>query len=267
MTTTSHDLTGRVAVVTGGASGIGKGVATRLRDAGATVVISDIDQETLRVTADELGVSGIRADVTKAEDIQALADAVLAEHKAVHIVVNNAGVGSMGRVADLTLADWRWMLEVNLWGVIHGVHSFLPLLRSNAEGGHIINTASMAGLVSLPNMAAYGVSKMGVVALTEVLAQECAEDGGRVKASVLCPGPVRSNIKDSLRSRPVGDQGGLFDVDAESEGPMSQMRWMDPLEVGDLVLDTLADGRLYIITHPELKFLVEMRSSALTETF
>lgn len=263
----SGALTGKVAVVTGGASGIGKGIATRLRDAGASVVVSDIDADALAATAVELGVTGIAADVTSADAVQALADQVVAEHGRVDVVVNNAGVGSMGRIADLTLADWRWMLDVNLWGVIHGIHAFLPLLRANPDGGHVINTASMAGVSANPNMAAYTAAKMAVVGITEILAQECAEDGGAVKASVLLPGPVSTDIKDSLRHRPDGESGGLFDVDASQDGFMATMRWMDPLDVGDLVVDAIGDSRLHIVTHPELWPPVAARFDTITSAF
>ena len=260
-------LDGQVAVVTGGASGIGRGIATRLRDAGATVVISDIDNGILADVARELKVDGIRADVADASKVQALANAVVARHGRVDIVVNNAGVGSMGRIADLTLEDWKWMLEVNLWGVIHGVHAFLPLLTANATGGHIINTASMSGFEAHPNMGAYTASKMAVVGLTESLALECAEDGGRVHASVLCPGPVVSNIKASLRHREVTASSGFFDIDPTQDNFLGQLRWMDPLDVGDLVVDALASKQLYIITHPELWPSVAARFSAIQKAF
>ncbi len=159
------------------------------------------------------------------------------------------------------------MIDVNLFGVVHGVHAFLPLLRQNADGGHIVNTASMAGLTANPNMAAYTASKFAVVGLTEVLAAELAAEGIDVGATVLCPGPVRSNIKDSLRTRPAGQQGGLFDVDASVEGPLAQMRWMDPLDCGALVADAVRRGELYAITHPELWPQVAARHAALEEAF
>lgn len=263
----SADLTGKVAVVTGGASGIGRGIATRLRDAGATVVISDIDAGALERTAQELGVTGIRTDVADAADVEALAQEVVRRHGTAHIVVNNAGVGPMGRIADLTLDDWDWLLGINLRGVIHGVHSFLPVLRANPDGGHIINVASMAGLDPHAGFGAYVTSKAGVIGLTEVLAQECAEDGGAVTASVLLPGTVRSNIKDSLTHRPAGQSGGLYGVDATQDGFMSTLRWMDPLEVGDLILDAIGDGRLYIVTHPELWPSVEERFARIRAAF
>lgn len=262
----TQDLNGKVAVVTGGASGIGRGIATRLRDAGATVVISDIDAGLLATVAAELGVTGIPADVSKAEDVQRLADVTVAQFDRVDIVCNNAGVGSMGRIAKLSLADWKWMLDINLWGVIHGIHSFLPVLQANG-GGHIINTASMAAVDPHPNMGAYTASKMAVLGLTESLAKECAEEGGAVKASVLMPGPVTSNIKESLRHRPGGESGGFFDVDASEDGFLSTLRWMDPLDVGDLIVNAIGTAQLYIITHPELWKPIGDRFDAIAAEF
>lgn len=263
------ELDGRVAVITGGASGIGRGIAQHFRDEGVQVVISDVDEAALQATADELGVHGIAADVTDPAQVQALADGAVALHGAVDIVINNAGVGPMARIADLSLADWRWMIDVNLFGVINGVHAFLPLLRANPRGGYLVNTASMAGLTSVGaiNMGAYVAGKMGVVGLTEILAQEAVADGLRVGVSVLCPGPVRSQINSSLRHRPEGQAGALLDVDATAEGPLAALRWMDPLDVGALVADGIRDGRLYLLTHPELWPNVGERLSAIARAF
>lgn len=261
------DLTDKVAVVTGGASGIGRGIAEHLLSEGMTVVITDIDDQTLASTATELGCDGIRADVTRPEDLKALADEVIARHGTVHVLVNNAGVGSMGRITDLSLADWRWMIDVNLFGVIHGINAFLPLIKNNPDGGHIINTSSMSGLIAMPGMGSYTASKFGVVGLTEVLAAEFAEDGGMIGATVLCPGPVKSNIKDSLRTRPIGEQGGLFDVDASADGPLASMHWMEPIECGRLVAAAIKSNDLYVITHPELWPMVQPRLDRLEAAF
>lgn len=263
------ELTGRVAVITGGASGIGKGIAQHFRDEGAQVVISDVDETALRATADELGVSCIAADVTDAAQVQALADGAVARHGTVDIVINNAGVGPMGRIADLTPSDWRWMIDVNLFGVVHGIHAFLPILRANPRGGYLVNTASMAGLTSVGaiNMGPYVASKMGVVGVSEILAQEVAADGLRVGVSVLCPGPVHSQINSSLRNRPQDQDGALHDVDATAEGPLAALRWMDPVEVGELVADGIRTGRFYLPTHPELFANVGERLSAIARAF
>ena len=144
------DLQGKVAVVTGGASGIGKGIAGALLGEGMQVVIADVEKPVLEATAAELGAVGIHTDVGDAASVQALADETLERFGAVHVVCNNAGVGPVGWMADTTLDDWRWLIDVNLWGVIHGVTTFLPILERNAEGGRIVNTGSLAGLVPTP---------------------------------------------------------------------------------------------------------------------
>jgi NAD(P)-dependent dehydrogenase (short-subunit alcohol dehydrogenase family) len=213
-----QDLRGRVAVVTGGASGIGRGIARQLIGAGMQVVIADIERDALSRTADEIGAAGIPADVSDLESVRALARSVTGRFGAVHVVCNNAGVGPMARIADLTIEDWQWLIGVNLYGVIHGVQTFLPILEANADGGHIVNTASMAGLVAPQRLGAYSVTKFGVVALTEVLAAELAQAGSRVGATVLCPGTVRTNIRTSSRNRPEHlAGGGLADVGISRE--------------------------------------------------
>ena len=159
-----QELAGRVAVVTGGASGIGKAMAARFAAAGMHVVIADVEEGPLGATADELGVVAVRTDVSDAASVQALADEVVARFGTAHVLCNNAGVGGGGRISTLTLNDWKWVLDVNLWGVVHGLHSFLPLLLANDEGGHVVNTASMAGLSAWPGIGPYNASKYAVVA-------------------------------------------------------------------------------------------------------
>src|SRR3712207_1554825 len=156
------DLDGKVAVVTGGASGIGLGIARRLAAAGARIVIADVEAAALDAAAQELGAVGVQTDVRHRASVQALADTAVERFGTVNVVVNNAGVGPFGRIADLTEADWRWIVDVNLWGVIHGVSVFLPILQTAPGGGHIVNTASMAGLRPGPNLGAYTVTKYGV---------------------------------------------------------------------------------------------------------
>ncbi len=261
------DLSGKVAVVTGGASGIGKGIATRLVAEGAQVVIADIQRDAMEATAAEIGAAGVHTDVSDPASVDALAQAVLARYGAVHVVCNNAGIGPLAPVADLTLDDWRWMLGVNLWGVIHGVHTFLPVLKQNREGGHIVNTASMAGLVAGPRLGAYAAAKFGVVGLTEVLAAELAADNSRVGVSVLCPGTVHTNIGTSSRNRPADlPDAGFKDVDIELEDN-PRYRWIYPEAAGAVVVRAIKRGDLYALTHPDWYPLVAERHEAIAAAF
>ena len=264
------DLEGKVAVVTGGASGIGKGIAEALKNEGVELVIADIEDGALQRTAEELGATGIQTDVSSAESVGALATEVVERFGTAHVLVNNAGIGPMGRIADLTLDDWKWMVGVNLWGVIHGIHAFLPILKGNEEGGHIVNTSSMAGLVGMPGLGSYTLTKYGVLGLTEVLAKELEEDGSKVGATVLCPGTIHTNIGTSSRNRPDGSAGGLHDVDISQEGSevdMSGVRWMIPIEVGTIVVDCIRSGELYALTHPDWWDMVEPRFVAIASAF
>jgi NAD(P)-dependent dehydrogenase (short-subunit alcohol dehydrogenase family) len=261
------DLDGKVAVVTGGASGIGKGIAARLVAEGARVVIADIQRDAMEATAAEIGATGVQTDVSDPASVDALARAVLGRHGAVHVVCNNAGIGPLAPVADLTLDDWRWMLGVNLWGVIHGITTFLPVLKQNREGGHIVNTASMAGLVAGPRLGAYAAAKYGVVGLTEVLAAELAADNSRVGVSVLCPGTVHTNIGTSSRNRPADlPDAGFKDIDIELEDN-PRYRWIYPEDAGAVVVRAIKRGDLYALTHPDWYPLVAERHEAIAAAF
>jgi NAD(P)-dependent dehydrogenase (short-subunit alcohol dehydrogenase family) len=261
------DLAGKVAVVTGGASGIGKGIATQLIAEGAQVIIADIQRDAMEAAAAELGADGIQTDVSDPASVDALARTVLDRYGAVHVVCNNAGIGPLAPVADLTLDDWRWMIGVNLWGVIHGVHTFLPVLKRNREGGHIVNTASMAGLVAGPRLGAYAAAKYGVVGLTEVLAAELAADNSRVGVSVLCPGTVHTNIGVSSRNRPADlPDAGFKDIDIELEDN-PRYRWIYPQDAGAVVVRAIKRGDLYALTHPDWYPMVAERHEAIAEAF
>ena len=261
------ELSGKVAVVTGGASGIGRGIATRLIGAGMQVVIADIERGPLDKTAGEIGATGIAADVSDLSSVSSLARSVTERFGAVHVVCNNAGVGPMGRIADLTIADWHWIIGVNLYGVIHGVQTFLPILEANPDGGHIVSTGSMAGLVAPQRLGAYAVTKFGVVALTEALAAELAHAGSKVGATVLCPGTVRTNIRSSSRNRPPHlAGGGLADVNVgREENPT--YRWISPEEAGEVVVRAIRNGDLYALTHPEWYPMVERRHQSIEAAF
>src|SRR6478609_4697509 len=196
------DLKGKVAVVTGGASGIGKGLAARFAAEGMNVVIADVEEPALEATAAELGVVGVRTDVSDEASVQALAAAAVERFGTVHVVCNNAGVMSSADPWFGPLSAWTWLLGVNLWGVIHGVRAFLPVLAAQAEG-HIVNTASIAGLY--PGFgAAYDATKHAVVAITDDLYTGMQQVGLPIGVSVLCPGWVRTNILDADRNWPAG---------------------------------------------------------------
>jgi NAD(P)-dependent dehydrogenase (short-subunit alcohol dehydrogenase family) len=264
------DLRGRVAVVTGGASGIGRGIAGNLRREGMEVVIADVEEGALQRTADELGaVVGVRTDVRDPDSVQALARAATDRFGAVHVVCNNAGIGPWAKIADLTLDDWRWIVDVNLWGVIHGVHTFLPLLEANPDGGHIVNTASLAGLRPTAGLGSYVVTKFGVVGLTETLAMELEQAGSRVGVSVLCPGPVHTNIGSSSRNRPrdLADVG-FTDVRLE-DAPQTRPGhdFLEPDEAGAVVVDAIKTGKLYAITHPWALPAVQARFDTIVRAF
>ena len=263
-----ENLAGKVAVVTGGASGIGRGIASRLIAQGMRVVIADVEQKALDSAASALGATGIRVDVSSLESVRSLASEVQRQFGAVHVVCNNAGVGSVARLEDMTSADWHWMLGVNLWGVIHGTNVFLRLLKENAEGGHIVNTASMGGLATLPGLGGYTTTKFAVVAFSETLAAELESEGSRVGVTVLCPGPVRSNIKTSHRNRPASLLGGgLVDSDLEQSEEGRAMPWLDPEQVGDVVVQAIQRGDLYALTHPEMAGIPAARHARIAAAF
>jgi NAD(P)-dependent dehydrogenase (short-subunit alcohol dehydrogenase family) len=261
------DLAGKVAVVTGGASGIGKGIAAQLVTEGARVVIADVQRDAMEAAAAEIGAVSVLTDVSDPSSVDALAAAVLDRYGAVHVICNNAGIGPLAPVADLTLDDWRWMIGVNLWGVIHGVHTFLPILKRNRDGGHIVNTASMAGLVAGPRLGAYAAAKYGVVGLSEVLAAELAADNSRVGVSVLCPGTVHTNIGTSSRNRPADlPDAGFKDIDIELEDN-PRYRWIYPADAGAVVVRAIKRGDLYALTHPDWYPMVAERHKAIAEAF
>jgi len=244
-------IAGKVAVVTGGASGIGRGIAEALIEQGATVVIADIEQSALDRAAAELGATGVLVDVSKAESVEALKDSVLERFGRVDIVCLNAGVGPSGLIKDLTLADWEWILGVNLWGVIHGVTAFLPVLEANADGGHIEITGSNAGFIAQPTIGSYSVTKFGVLGLAEVLSDELAQSGSKVRVTYLAPGMVRTNIGTSSRNRPAGLEGALHDADI-SKVINQDVRWINPITAGRIVARAIANDDLYAPTHPDI---------------
>ena len=251
-----QDLHGKVAVVTGGASGIGYALARRFASEGAGVVIGDVEAAALDRAVSEMGdsgadVEGVVTDVTDPAQMQALADAAVARFGGVHVFCNNAGVGGGGLSWEMPLSTWEWVIGVNLWGVIHGVRTFVPLLMQQTEA-HIVNTASVAGLVAAPFMGPYNASKHAVVAISETLHHELAMSAPQVKVSVLCPGWVNTKIADSARNRPRHlQEGAAPDADAAAllRGFIEQ--GMPPGEVAAKVLDAMREERFWILTHDE----------------
>ncbi len=271
-----NNLKGKVAVVTGGAGGLGRAMAMHFAREGMHVALADIDQAALDATAGELKALGaraigVRADVSRGDDVEALARRVVAELGGVHVVCNNAGVSPLGLAWENTVADWQWMLGVNLWGVIHGVRTFTPLLLAQDEG-HIVNTASVAGLINPPNSAMYNVTKHAVVALTETLHHDLGEKKSKVGCSVLCPAYVPTGIADSERNRP-----------AELANPASVRKSPEQLakeamlqkavrsgklsadDIGAAVLAAVKDNRFYILTHPRIKGAIRARMEDILE--
>jgi len=246
-------LAGKVAVVTGGSSGIGLGIARRLAAHGAELVLVGRDQTALERAAEATGGLAVRADVTDAKAVETVAEAALERFGRVDLLVANAGVGPTARLADMTRSDWKWLIDANLWSVINALDVFLPILRGNADGGHVVITSSISGMFAVPTIGGYAATKYAVVAIAETLAQELAQEGGKVGASVFLPGPVRSNIHLSSRNRPEGSEGALRDMRLEdAEGFENvDIPWMEPNEAGELVVEAILNNRLYVWTHPE----------------
>lgn len=262
-----RELEGKVAVVTGAASGIGRALTERFVAEGMRVVMADVEEARLVHEATRLGASGadvlaVLTDVTNPDDVARLADQTIGHYGAVHVVCNNAGIGIGGAVDEMSLDDWRWTIDVDLWSVVYGVRTFLPLLKAQGEG-HITATSSMAGLVAGPVLGAYHVAKHGVVALMDTVRIELKLAKSAVKASVLCPGPIDTDITRSARNRPA--ELSEHETSALEEKFWNNLsaelaRGMDPAEVGELVLDAVRNERFWILTHPnEFIPLVERR--------
>jgi NAD(P)-dependent dehydrogenase (short-subunit alcohol dehydrogenase family) len=260
-----EDVKDRVAFVTGGASGIGFGIVKALLEAGAKVAIADLRPDHLEeakksLAAHDNRILCIEVDVTDREAMARAADAVDAAFGRVDILVNNAGIGIEGPFAEASYADWDFGIGVNLGGVINGLQTFVPRIRAGGRGGHVVNTASLAGMVQMPSfMAIYATAKAGVIALTEAMRDDLARDD--IGASVLCPGPVRSRIHELGQNRPAHFQASTaFTAAAEKLGrrQVSEL-WMAPEEVGRMVLDAILDNELYVITHGEWRGAVQAR--------
>lgn len=260
----------KVAVITGAASGIGRGLAERCAQEGMKLVLADIEEDALAKTERELRSAGastitVPTDVSKAKEVDELAQKTLKAFGAVHLLFNNAGVGGGRTIWESTLEDWEWMLGVNLWGVIHGIRTFVPIMLDQNTEGHIVNTASMAGLISGPGLGIYKVTKHGVVSLSETLSHELAERNAQVRVSVLCPMWVNTRIMEADRNRPAELQNTAPQTLSPEEEAAFQavnqavQTGISPQQVAGHVFEAIRNERLYILTHPESKTLIKMR--------
>lgn len=265
----------KVAVVTGAGSGIGRAMAERFAAEGMKVVLADVEEGALARAEAEMReksatVLSVLTDVSKGADIEKLAQETLDAFGAVHVVCNNAGVtDGGGPIWQKTLSDWEWVMGANLWGVIHGLRVFVPIMLDQGDEGHIVNTASMAGLMAGGGNT-YGMTKHAVVSLSESLYLELQTAGAKVSASVLCPGWVNTRIIDAERNRPAE----LANPAQEPDPTATQMREMvrgllenglSPDKIADDVFNAIRDDRFYILTHPEMTGMIESRMKNILE--
>jgi NAD(P)-dependent dehydrogenase (short-subunit alcohol dehydrogenase family) len=267
-----QNLTGKVAVVTGGASGIGLGMARAFAGAGMKLVLADLDDAARDTAVAEFRADGIeavgqRCDVSVHEQVQGLAKLATDTFGGVHVLCNNAGIGIPTATFPMKLSDWRWILDVDLYGPIYGVEVFLPIMEAQGEG-HINSTSSMAGLYAGGFMGAYNVAKHGVVALMATLARDLHGRKSPVTASVLCPGPINTNIsRHSVAYRPGHAKPKADSASAGKTAAgiqkMLEEQGMDPNAVGQLVLDAIRSGQFWILTHPGMAKIVTKQTAAL----
>ncbi len=262
-----QNLPGKTAFVTGGASGIGLGIAKALLGAGMNVVIADIRDDHLESAKGELGhaerVLAVKLDVTDRADFARAADAAEARFGKIHVLCNNAGVAVVGPTALATFADWDWVMGVNLGGVINGIVTILPRMRRHGEGGHIVNTASMSGLMPHPGATIYGTTKGAAVHMMECMRAELEPEG--IICSAFCPGAVQSNIADAAATRPaaLADTGYAEADKRRRQGGNFFHLYMTKEETGERVLQGILNDELYILTHSEFREGVEDRAHAM----
>ena len=270
------DLNGKVAVITGGASGLGKAFAHKFGAAGMKLALADVEVPVLEETVTDLRskgieVIGIPCDVSKAESVKNLYESVLSEFDAVHLLCLNAGVTSAGPIVESSLEEWKWVLGVNLYGIIHGLDTFLPELVKQNEG-HVVMTASIAGHTSFANMASYNASKHATVTIAETLFAEMKEAGSDVGVSCLCPGFVSTNIFTSDRNKPEKMQTSLTEPPSQEEVTQREaaLEWLranalQPGFVADLVHDAVVEKKFWIFTEESHTHAVKARHSEIQE--
>jgi len=269
------ELKGKVAAVTGAASGLGRSMALAFAAEGMHLALADVDDNGLKETQDAALRHGVRAftmhvDVSKAAEVDAFAARTLKDLKAIHVVCNNAGVSPLGAAWEMTVADWQWILGVNLWGVIHGIRAFAPQLIAQNEG-HVVNTASVAGLISPPGWGTYNVTKHAVVTLSESLYHDLRERKSAVGVSVLCPAYVPTRIAESERSRPqelknprAERSPALLAREAMLKKAVASGK-VSADQVAQAVVAAVKEERFYILTHPRIKGAIRARMEDILE--
>jgi len=268
-----RDFKGKVAVITGAASGIGRGIAKRCVQEGMKVVLAGINEANLIKAEAELKSAGgtvvsIQTDVAKRTDVELLARKTIDAFGAVHLLVNNAGIGAGMSPWEATWNDWEWVISVDLWGVIHGVKVFTPIMLAQNTECHIVNTASLAGLMAGYSSAPYAATKHAVVALSECLYLALEQRHARVKVSVLCPGNVKTNIMRAERNRPLRLRNEPVEIPPHEQAFLDFMNafveaGISPLQVADQVFEAIKEERFYILTHPEFTPAVQLRMDSL----
>jgi NADP-dependent 3-hydroxy acid dehydrogenase YdfG len=264
-----QEFKNKTAVITGAADGIGKAIARQAAALGMKLVLADIDQKRLDEIVAELSANGseavgMRVDVANPEQVNSLAELAFNRFGAVHLLVNNAGVALAKNAWETTQKDWEWVMGVNLYGVSNGIRAFIPRMLMQNEESHVINTASIAGLLSEPSMAAYNVSKFGVVALSEGLHHDLVMHGAKIKVSVLCPAWVKTRIAEAERFRPAEERSDIATLDrvtafnAQSIVKAVQTG-IEPEKIAEAVFTAIRDGRFYIITHSKTKAGIRIR--------
>jgi NAD(P)-dependent dehydrogenase (short-subunit alcohol dehydrogenase family) len=269
------DFDGKVAFVTGGASGIGLALARALAAAGASVTIADVEQAALDAAVEQLretsrNVRGVVCDVSDANAVHAAADRMFSKPGKVHVLCNNAGVSVIGLTEETAAHDWQWLISVNLMGVVHGLQAFLPRMKRQGEGGYIINTASGAGLMNPGMISAYSATKFAVVGISEGLSAELAGTG--IGVSVLCPSYVATNIASSARNRPTRFGGAPELAPDDPVNPMSTQvellrTGLSPEVVAARTLEAVAEGQLYVFTHPDMRGAIDERDARIEAGF
>lgn len=273
-----QDVAGKVAFITGGASGMGLAMARSFSRAGMKVVIADVEEAALATVRAEFEASNaefldLKVDVTDRDAMAAAADAAEERFGKVHVVCNNAGVVAGGTVDSHTYNDWDWVTRVNIDGVVNGIQTFVERIKRHGEGGHFVNTASMAGHIAVPALGIYVMTKFAVVGISETMRTDLAPHN--IGVSALCPGVVNTNIFTSERNRPEslpGDARPALMRDAPPEEWDSRLedlrhRSLDPAIVGDMVLHAIRENEFYIFTHPELKEMSDQRFEEMAGAF